>query len=128
MRRGVVNRSLYSEGDEVPFLAEGMTKAVDSALKSAKQELAIIKLWFSHNTTSFLSAKEAALAELKLLRGEELRYQRYSLTPNFGEVGSAAGLLMVALSFSLLPKGSINLNSMANFGSRRAAVICKVEK
>ncbi|WP_299871137.1 hypothetical protein [uncultured Cocleimonas sp.] len=117
----------YSEGDEAPFLAEGMTKAVGSALNSAKQELANIKLWFSHNGTSYLSAKESTLAELKLLRGEELRYQRHSLTPYFGEVGSAAGLLMIALSYSLLPKGSINLNSMANFGSRRAAIMCEVK-
>ena len=118
----------YSEGDETPFLAEGMTKAVVAALHSAKQALANIKFWFTHNTTSFLSAKESTLAELKLLRGEELRYQRHSLTPFFGEVGSAAGFLMIALSYSLLPKGSININSMANFGSRRAAVMCEVTK
>jgi len=117
----------YTEGDEAPFLAEGMTNAVAQTLKSAKQELANIKLWFSHNATSFLSAKESTLAELKLLRGEGVHYQRESLTAYFGEVGAAAGLIMLALSKDLLPLGGINIITMANFGSRRAAIMSKVQ-
>ena len=117
----------YTDGDEAPFLAEGMTKAVRQTLSSTKQDLANIKLWFSHNASSFLTAKESTLAELKLLRGEGVRYQRHALTAYFGEVGAAAGLIMLALSKDLLPLGGINLVTMANFGSRRAAIMSKVQ-
>jgi len=117
----------YKEGDEVPFLAEGLTAAVKQTLQSAKQELSGINLWFSHNSTTYLSAKESTLTELKLLRGEEIQFQRHSLTQSFGEVGASAGLLMLALSKDLLPFGGTSLITMANFDSRRAALLSRVE-
>jgi len=114
----------YVEGEEKPFLAEGMTKAIGQALNMANLRLDAIDLWFSHNTTSYLSAKEITLAELKLLRGENIQFQRSSLTQSFGEIGAAAGLLMLALSRDLLPKGGISLVTMANFAQSRAVILC----
>ena len=116
----------YTEGDEKPFLAVGMTEAIAQTLKASKQDLANIHLWFSHNATSFLSAKEITLAELKLLRGEGIEFQRHSLTPFFGEVGAAAGLLMLILGKDLVRGRGNYLTTMANLGSRRAAILTNI--
>jgi 3-oxoacyl-[acyl-carrier-protein] synthase-1 len=116
----------YQEGDETPFLAQGMTEAINNALHSANVELSFIDMWFSHNNTSYLSAKESTLAELKLLRGEGIHFERHALTQHFGEIGTGAGLLMLALSRELLRNGGNCLISMANFGARRAAILSKV--
>ncbi len=118
----------YVEGDKKPFLAEGMTRAVAQSLQLADCELANINLWFSHNATSFLPAKESTLAELKLLRGEGIQYQRETLTTSFGEVGAAAGLIMLALSKDLLTHEGLGLVTMANLSSRRAAIVSRVQK
>lgn len=116
----------YHEGDKSPFIAIGMTEAVRQTLSIANFDLAFINTWFSHNNTSFLQAKESTLAELKLLRGENILYQRYALTPHFGEVGASAGLLMLILSREV--KGGFSLITMANFGENRAAILSEVKK
>ena len=115
----------YTEGEEKPFLAEGMTNAIAATLNSANFNLGSINLWLSHNATTYLSAKETTVAELKLLRGENIQFQRNSLTPYFGEIGTAAGLLMLALSREILTAGGFSLVTMANFGPRRAAILCE---
>ena len=117
-------RKSYQE----PILADGLKKAIITALTSANLPMSKIGFWFYDNDSAYEAVKEATLNELRLLRGENVLINRHSPIRQFGETGIVCLLLMLNLYSEICEAGVCGLFTTATGDNdfRVAMVVQKV--
>lgn len=98
---------------DAPIQADGMIKAIMTALTSANLPMSQIGFWFYDNDSAYEAVKEATIAELRLLRGENIEIERQSPINQFGETGIVSLLLMLILFPEISEAGICGLLTVA---------------
>jgi hypothetical protein len=122
---GVARQASPKRHDE-PLKADGMIAAIRKGLAGSQVTMPSVRSWFYDNDAAYRPVKEATIAELRLLRGENLQLDRYSPVSQFGETGTVSVLLMLLLFGAATPDGTYGLvTASGEDDSRMAAVVQK---
>ena len=70
-----------------------------------------------------MPVKEATIAELRLLRGENLEWQRHSPISQFGETGAVSMLLMMLTFGAVCEPGAFGLVTASGEDESRMAAV-----
>jgi len=122
---GVARQASPKTRDE-PLKADGMIAAIRMGLDDSPVTMPSIRSWFYDNDAGYQPVKEATIAELRLLRGENQPLDRHSPVSQFGETGTVSFLLMLLLFGAASPDGACGLvTASGEDDSRMAAVVQK---
>lgn len=110
------------KSSEEPLRADGMIKAIQAGLASANMPISKIGFWFYDDDSAYQAVKEATIAELRLLRGENIELQRQSPISQFGETGVVSLLLMLLLFPVVSESGVCGLLTASSENDLRVAV------
>lgn len=114
---------------DTPLRGEGLATAIRSALSDAGTELHALDFRITDVSGEQYYFKEAALALLRTLRGRKEEFDIWHPAECIGEVGSVAGLAMLAVADAACRKGYARgpgiLFHAANDAGQRAAAILR---
>ena len=114
---------------DAPLRGEGLATAIRNALSDAGVELHALDFRITDISGEQYYFKEAALALLRTLRGRKEEFDIWHPAECIGEVGSAAGLAMLAVADAACRKGYARgpgiLFHAANDAGQRAAAILR---
>lgn len=109
---------------EEPVRADGMVAALRQGLGESGLDMSSMAAWYYDDDARYMPVKEATIAELRLLRGENLTWQRHSPISQFGETGAVSMLLMMLTFGAVCQPGAFGLvTASGEDESRMAAVV-----
>jgi 3-oxoacyl-[acyl-carrier-protein] synthase-1 len=136
-KAGLLCRGIGSSFEKVhiestePLRADGLVQAVNSALAEASMTLADTDFRVTDLAGEQYYFKEAALLLTRVLRQRKPEFDLWHPAECTGEIGAAAGILMVAVAEAACRKayapGSGILMHLGNDDGRRAAVVFTFE-
>lgn len=108
---------------EEPVHADGLVAALRQGLADARMDMSAMGAWFYDDDARYLPVKEATIAELRLLRGENIEWKRRSPISQFGETGTVSTLLMMLTLDVVFKPGAYGLITASGEDETRMAAV-----